>query len=54
MKTKDQDVETLILEGIFICLEPLDVPKVESFEHIGKLLSYFEEFITQILHYYII
>ena len=41
MKTKDQDVEKLILKGIFICLESLIVPKVESFKHIGKTVIEF-------------
>ena len=47
MKTKGQDVETLILKGIFICLEPWFIPKVEIFGYLGKKLSYFEKLIIQ-------
>ena len=43
MKTKGQDVETLILKGIFICIELWPVPKVESFRHIGKVVIVFEK-----------
>lgn len=33
-KTKDQDVKTLILKAIFICIELCAVPKIESFNQI--------------------
>ena len=35
-KTKDQDVKTLMLKAIFICLELCVVPKVESLNQIRK------------------
>ena len=44
MKTKGQDVKTLILKDIFICLELWVVPKVESLNQIRKQLSYFKKF----------
>ena len=47
-KTKDQDVKTLILKAIFICLELCVVPKVESLNHIRKQLSFFKQLTIQI------
>ena len=44
MKTKGQDVETLILKGMFICLELWVNPKVKSLNQIRKQLSYFKKF----------
>ena len=40
-KTKDQDVKTLILKAIFICIELCVVPKVEIINQIRKKLSFF-------------
>ena len=42
-KTKDQDVKTLILKAIFICIELCVVPKVEILNQISKKLSFFKK-----------
>ncbi len=44
MKTKGQDVETLIHKGIFICLELWVLQKIESLNQIKKFLSCLNKF----------
>ena len=42
MKAKGQNVKTLILKAIFICIELCVVPKIESLNQIRKHLSCFK------------